>query len=84
MYIHTYVHTFIHTYIKNVENVIKKLKLSALVVALLPDRLIYVYILQFYNYIPFYKPEWDSNPQPHAYHAHALTTELSGQTMRCA
>ena len=29
-------------------------------------------------------PKWDSNPQPRAYHAHALTTELSGQTMRCA
>ena len=28
--------------------------------------------------------EWDSNPQPHAYHAYALTTELPGQMMRCA
>ena len=29
-------------------------------------------------------PEWDSNPRPCAYRAHALTTELSGRTMRCA
>ena len=28
--------------------------------------------------------EWDSNPRPRAYRAHALTTELSGQTVRCA
>ena len=27
--------------------------------------------------------EWDSNPQHGAYRAHALTTELSGGTMRC-
>ena len=26
-------------------------------------------------------PEWDSNPRPRAYRAHALTTELSGRTM---
>ena len=26
--------------------------------------------------------EWDLNPQPRAYRAHALTTEISGQTMR--
>ena len=29
-------------------------------------------------------PEWDSNPRLHAYRAHALTTELSGLTMRSA
>ena len=28
--------------------------------------------------------EWDPNPQPCAYRAHAITTELSGRTMRCA
>ena len=27
---------------------------------------------------------WDSNPQLPAYRAHALTTELSDGTMRCA
>ena len=29
-------------------------------------------------------PEWDANPPPRAYRAHALTTELSGRTIRCA
>ena len=29
-------------------------------------------------------PEWDPNQRPHGLRAHALTTELSGQTMRCA
>ena len=29
-------------------------------------------------------PEEDSNQRPRAYRAHALTTELSGRTMRCA
>ena len=29
-------------------------------------------------------PEWDSNPRPSGYRAHALTTELSGRTMSCA
>ena len=29
-------------------------------------------------------PEWDSDPQPRAYCTHPLTTELSGQTIRCA
>ena len=29
-------------------------------------------------------PEWDLNPQPRSYCAHALTTELSGQMMKCA
>ena len=30
------------------------------------------------------RPFWDSNPRPRAYRAHALTTELSSRTMRCA
>ena len=29
-------------------------------------------------------PEWDLNPRPRAYGAHALTTELSGRMIRCA
>ena len=29
-------------------------------------------------------PEWDSKPQPCAYRAHALTTEISGRTIRRA
>ena len=29
-------------------------------------------------------PEWDSNPRPRTYLAHAPTTELSGRTMKCA
>ena len=29
-------------------------------------------------------PEWDPSPRLRAYRAHALTTELSGRTMRCA
>ena len=29
-------------------------------------------------------PEWNSKPQPCAYRAHALTTEISGRTIRRA
>ena len=29
-------------------------------------------------------PEWDSNLKPRTYHTHALTTDLSGQLMRCS
>ena len=29
-------------------------------------------------------PEWDLNPRPLAYWAHALTNDLSDQTLRCA
>ena len=29
-------------------------------------------------------PEWNTNPLPRTHRAHALTTELSGQMMRCA
>ena len=53
--------------------------------------MIYIYIYIWYSFwakvfqfdIESW-PEWDSNPQPRAYHAHALTTELSGRTVRCA
>ena len=49
---------------------------------------IYIYIYIWYSFsLRFHIeswPEWDSNPRPRAYHAHVLTTELSGQTMRCA
>ena len=30
------------------------------------------------------RPEWDSNPWPCAYGVHALTSEFSGWTIRCA
>ena len=40
---------------------------------------IYIYI---YMYVYVY--EWDSNPWSRAYRTHALTTELSGPTIRCA
>ena len=49
---------------------------------------IYIYILYMVfiwaKIFPFHIdswPEWDSNPWPCAYRAHALTTELSSQTM---
>ena len=29
-------------------------------------------------------PEWNTNPPPRTHRAQALTTELSGQMMRCA
>ena len=40
--------------------------------------------LRFFDFHLGSWPEWDSNPQPRAYRAHALTTEISGQTMRRA
>ena len=49
--------------------------------------LLYVYMYYMYIYMRFHIeswPEWDLNSQPRAYHAHALTTELSGRTMGCA
>ena len=49
---------------------------------------IYIYAIHFeLRFLQFYIKswsEWDLNPQPHAYCAHALTTELSAQKMRCA
>ena len=52
---------------------------------------IYIYIYIWYSFLTkvfrFHVeswPEWDSNPRLCAYCAHALTTELSGQTMKCA
>ena len=51
---------------------------------------IYIYIYDIHIGLRFFRfhieswPEWDSNPRPRAYRAHALTTELSGRTMRCA
>ena len=43
-----------------------------------------VLILSYFS-IPYRKlAEWDSKLRPRAYRAHTLTTELSGQTMRCA
>ena len=42
-----------------------------------------IYLFVFRFHIESW-PEWDSNPQPCVYHAHAQTTELSGRTMRCA
>ena len=52
---------------------------------------IYIYIYIWYSFLAkiflFHIeswPEWDSNQQPPAHHAHALTTELSGRTTRCA
>ena len=54
----------------------------------------YIYIYLYINGIQFELgflgfhigtwPKWDLNPQPRGYRAHALTTELSGQTVRCA
>ena len=45
---------------------------------------IYIYIihfeLRFFDFHVKSWPEWDSNPRPCAYRAHALTTELSGRT----
>ena len=35
-------------------------------------------------YIYIYYGIHISNPQPRAYRSHAVTTELSGRTMRCA
>ena len=51
----------------------------------------YIYIYIWYSYrakvfrfhIEIW-PELDSNPPPCAYRAHALTTEVSGRTMKCA
>ena len=53
---------------------------------------IYIYIYDIHFELRFFDfgfhiescPQWDSNPRPCAYCAHALTTELSGQTMRFA
>ena len=59
----------------------------------------YIYIYVYYTYIHIYGihielrffdsvqkvfPSGISNPRPRAYRAHALTTGLSGRTMRCA
>ena len=49
---------------------------------------IYIYVLYIFIYIHTFHTEswplWDSNPQPHAYREHALTTEIYSQTMKCA
>ena len=65
---HTRTHTYIHTHIY-----------------------IYIYIHIWFSYwakVFWFHieswPKWDLNPQPCAYHAYALTIELSGRTMRCA
>ena len=44
---------------------------------------IYIYIGFFWLHIESWS-EWDLNLQPHAYNAHALTNELSDQTIVCA
>ena len=43
----------------------------------------YIYIGFFWLHIESWS-EWDLNLQPHAYNAHALTNELSDQTIVCA
>ena len=47
-----------------------------------------VFILRFWAKVFWFHieswSEWDSNPWPHAYCAHALITELSGWMIRCA
>ena len=43
----------------------------------------YIYELKFFDSIESW-PELFSNPRPRAYRAYAITTELSGRTMRSA
>ena len=45
---------------------------------------IYIYIAKVFRLHIESWPEWDSNPRPCAYCAHALTTETTGRTMICA
>ena len=46
-----------------------------------------IFILRKGKVFRFHIESWpgrDSNPRPRAYHADALTTEVSGRTVRCA